>query len=132
MNMTPNDPRIEASTCKSSGTQPGNDEAWITRFKPKSRRKRHQTPTCKCTQIKNHTRSKPGGNWAEPGLGRRAWADRPSPFWAWFDAPFDLAASRAICSPLVESHEERYSSSATEEQRREGHHSGEQRVEMVD
>jgi hypothetical protein len=34
MNMTPNDQRTEASTCKSSGTQPGNDEAWIARFKP--------------------------------------------------------------------------------------------------
>jgi hypothetical protein len=27
MNMTPNDPRTEASTCKSSGTQPENSEA---------------------------------------------------------------------------------------------------------
>jgi hypothetical protein len=34
MNMTPNDPRTEASTCKSSGTQPENGEAWIARFKP--------------------------------------------------------------------------------------------------
>jgi hypothetical protein len=34
MNMTPNDLRTEASTCKSSGTQLGNDEAWIERFKP--------------------------------------------------------------------------------------------------
>jgi hypothetical protein len=34
MNMTPNDPRNEASTCKSSGTQSENCEAWITRFKP--------------------------------------------------------------------------------------------------
>jgi hypothetical protein len=33
-NMTPNDLRTEASTCKSSGTQPENDEAWIARFKP--------------------------------------------------------------------------------------------------
>jgi hypothetical protein len=33
MTMTPNDLRIEASTCKSSGTQPGNSEAWIPRFK---------------------------------------------------------------------------------------------------
>jgi hypothetical protein len=32
MNMTPNDPRNEASTCKSSGTQPENDEAWIARI----------------------------------------------------------------------------------------------------
>jgi hypothetical protein len=34
MNMSPNDPRTEASTCKSSGTQPGNGEAWIAWFKP--------------------------------------------------------------------------------------------------
>jgi hypothetical protein len=27
MNMTPNDLRTEVSTCKSSGTQPGNGEA---------------------------------------------------------------------------------------------------------
>jgi hypothetical protein len=32
MNMTPNDPRTEASTCKSSGTQPENGEAWIARI----------------------------------------------------------------------------------------------------
>jgi hypothetical protein len=29
MNMTPNDPRTEASTCKSLGTQLENSEAWI-------------------------------------------------------------------------------------------------------
>jgi hypothetical protein len=34
MNMTPNDLRTEASTCKTSGTQPGNDKAWIAGFKP--------------------------------------------------------------------------------------------------
>jgi hypothetical protein len=34
MNMTPNDPRTEASSCKSSRTQPENGEAWIARFKP--------------------------------------------------------------------------------------------------
>jgi hypothetical protein len=32
MNMTPNDPRTEASSCKSSGTQPENGEAWIARI----------------------------------------------------------------------------------------------------
>jgi hypothetical protein len=31
-NMTPNDSRTEASTCKSSGTQPENSEAWIARI----------------------------------------------------------------------------------------------------
>jgi hypothetical protein len=75
---------------------------------------------------------KPGPNRAETGLCQRAWTDRPSPFWDWFDAPFDLAVSQAIYSPLAESHKERHSSSAAEEQRREGHHSGEERVEMVD
>jgi hypothetical protein len=42
---------------------------------------------------------KPRPNRAEMGLGRPAWADRPSPFRARFGAPFDLAASRAIYSP---------------------------------
>jgi hypothetical protein len=32
MNMTPNDPRTEASTCKSSGTKPEHSEAWIARI----------------------------------------------------------------------------------------------------
>jgi hypothetical protein len=32
MNMTLNDPRTEASTCKSSGTQPENSEVWIARI----------------------------------------------------------------------------------------------------
>jgi hypothetical protein len=59
-------------------------------------------------------------------------ADRPSPFPAWFGAPFDLAISRAIYSPLVKSHGELHLSSAAEEQRREGHLSGEERVETVD
>jgi hypothetical protein len=75
---------------------------------------------------------KPRPNRAEMGLGRPTWADRPSPIRARFDAPFDLAVSRAIYSPLAESHKVRHSSSAAEEQRREGHHSGEERVEMVD
>jgi hypothetical protein len=73
-----------------------------------------------------------GLNRAETGLGRPAWADRPSPFRTRFGAFFDLAASRAIYSPLDESHREIHSSSAAEEQRREGHRSGEERVEMVD
>jgi hypothetical protein len=32
MNMTLNDPRTEASMCKTSGTQPENSEAWIARI----------------------------------------------------------------------------------------------------
>jgi hypothetical protein len=45
---------------------------------------------------------------------------------------FDLAAIRAIYSPGVERHTWMNSSSAAEEQRREGHHPGEERVELVD
>jgi hypothetical protein len=54
---------------------------------------------------------KPGLNLAETSLGRPAWVDRPNPFWARFDAPFDLAIPRAIYSPLTESHAEIHSSS---------------------
>jgi hypothetical protein len=46
--------------------------------------------------------------------------------------PFALAAIQAIYSPLTESHEGENSSSAADEQRREGHHLGEERVELVD
>jgi hypothetical protein len=75
---------------------------------------------------------RPRPNWVEMGLGWPAWADRPSPFWAWFGALFDLAAIRTIYSPLAKSHASIDSSSAAEEQRREGLRSGEERVEMVD
>jgi hypothetical protein len=52
----------------------------------------------------------------------------PGPVWL----PLDLANSQAIYSPLAKSHEEIHSSSATEEQRRDGHRSGEERVQMVE
>jgi hypothetical protein len=46
--------------------------------------------------------------------------------------PFALAAIQAIYRPLTESHGGSDSLSAAEEQRREGHHLGEERVELVD
>jgi hypothetical protein len=46
--------------------------------------------------------------------------------------PFDLAAIQAIYSPEAKSHTSTHSSSAAEEQRREGHHLREERVELVD
>jgi hypothetical protein len=61
-----------------------------------------------------------------------AWADRPSPFRTRFGTPFDLATLRTIYSASAKSHREIHSSFAAEEQRREGQHSGEERVEMVD
>jgi hypothetical protein len=66
---------------------------------------------------------------AGPGLAQ---ADRPSPVQGLFVPSFDLAAIRAIYSPGVESHTSSNLSSAVEEQRREGHHPGEERVELVD
>jgi hypothetical protein len=61
MNMTPNDPRTEASTCKSSGTQPENSEACIAKIQALTVKKQRQRPTSKCTQIRNHARSNRGG-----------------------------------------------------------------------
>jgi hypothetical protein len=54
------------------------------------------------------------------------------PGWAQSPPPLDLAANRAIYSPGVKSHASINSSSAAEEQRREGHHPGEERAELVD
>jgi hypothetical protein len=63
---------------------------------------------------------------------RWAQADRLGPSGAQSPPPFDLATIRAIYSPGVESHASIHLSSAAEEQRREGHHLGEERVELVD
>jgi hypothetical protein len=44
----------------------------------------------------------------------------------------DLAAIQTIYGPEAKSHASTHSSSAAEEQRREGHHLGEEMVELVD
>jgi hypothetical protein len=69
-------------------------------------------------------RPRTGPRWAQAG--------RPSPVQCPFVPSFALAAIRAIYHPGVESHASSNSSSAVEEQRREGHHPGEERVELVD
>jgi hypothetical protein len=84
MNMTPDDPRTEVSTCKSLGTQPENSEAWIARIqaltvKETTSRAHMQVHTNKESNEKQLGR-KPGTNWAETVMGRLAWADRPIPF----------------------------------------------------
>jgi hypothetical protein len=66
------------------------------------------------------------------GPGRSAQAGRPSPVQGPFASPFDLAANQTIYSPGVKSHASINSSSAAEEQRSEGHHPREERVELVD
>jgi hypothetical protein len=94
MNTTPNDPRTEASMCKSSGTQPENGEAWIARIqaltvKETTSKAHMQVHTNKGSREKQPGR-KPRLNRAEISVGRLAWADRPSPLRARFGAPFAL------------------------------------------
>jgi hypothetical protein len=77
-------------------------------------------------------------SWTNIGRRRRltgpkwAQAGRPSPFRGPIAPLFDLATIRAIYSTEAKSHTSIHSSSAAEEQRREGHHLGEERVELVD
>jgi hypothetical protein len=61
--------------------------------------------------------AKEATDWAEMGPGRSAQSGRPSLFRGPVGLPFDLVASRAIYSPLTESHGSTNSSSAAEEPR---------------
>jgi hypothetical protein len=108
MNMTPNDPRTEASTCKSSGTQPENSEACIARIqsltvKETTSKAHMQVHTNKGSHEKQPGR-KPGPNWTEMVLGRLAWAGRPSPLRCRFGAPFALGVCLFIASAAVGRH----------------------------
>jgi hypothetical protein len=108
MNMTPNDPRTKASTCKSSGTQPDNSEACIARIQAltvkETKSKAHvQVHTNKGSREKQPGR-KPGPNRAEVGLGRPAWADRPNPLRGRFGVPFALGVKLFIPSAVVDRH----------------------------
>jgi hypothetical protein len=131
MNMTSNDPRTEASTCKSSETQLENNEAWMAHIQAlaakKTMSKAHMQVHTNRESRKKQLRRKLGPKWDEMGPSRSA-----NPFRARFGAPFDLAVIQTIYSPLAKSHREIDSSSTAEEHRREGYHSEEERVEMVD
>jgi hypothetical protein len=83
-------------------------------------------------RLGNRHHAKEAGNWAWLGPGRSAEAGWPSPVQCPFAPSFDIAAIRDIYRPGVESHASINSSSAAKEQRREGHHPGEERVELVD
>jgi hypothetical protein len=82
-------------------------------------------------RLGNRRHAKEAGNWAGVGPGWSAWAGRPGPFQGPV-APLDLATIRAIYRLGVKSHASINSSSAAEELRREGHHPGEESVELVD
>jgi hypothetical protein len=86
-------------------------------------------------RLGNRHHAKEAADWAEMGPGRPAQAGRLSPFRGPVTPPaplLDLAAIWAICSPEDKSHASIHSSSAAKEQRRERHHLGEERVELVD
>jgi hypothetical protein len=105
MNMTPNDPRTKASTCKSSGTQPENSEAWIARIqaltvKETASKAHMQVHTNKESHEKQPGR-KPGPKRAKTGLSRLSWVDRPSQLQARFGAPFALGVRLFIASSSV-------------------------------
>jgi hypothetical protein len=78
-------------------------------------------------KLGNRHQAKQAVGWAEVGPGRPA-----QPISGPSRPPFDLATIQAIYSPEAKSHGGTHSSSAAEEQRREGHHLGEERVELVD
>jgi hypothetical protein len=75
-------------------------------------------------RLGNQHRAKEATDWAEMGPGQSAQVGRPSPFRG--------PVIHAIYSLEAKSHASIHSSSAAEEQRREGHHLGEERVELVD
>jgi hypothetical protein len=74
MNMTPNDPRTEALTCKSLGTQPENGEAWMARIQALTAKetasKAHMQVHTSRESREKQSGKKPGPNWAEVGPGR--------------------------------------------------------------
>jgi hypothetical protein len=84
MNMTPDDLRTEALTCKSSGTQTENGEAWIERIQVLSVKettsKAHMQVHTNKESREKQPRRKLGPNRAERGMGRSA---QPTPGLVW-------------------------------------------------
>jgi hypothetical protein len=64
-----------------------------------------------------------------PRTAGPGWLSQPIP--GSIRHPFDLDDPRAIYSPLAKSHTSIYPPFTAEEHRREGHHFGEERVELV-
>jgi hypothetical protein len=90
-----------------------------------------QGPTCR--RVKDLEDSGTNVGWRRRLTGPKWAPGRPAqPISRPSQHPFDLAAIRTIYSPEDKSHASIHSSLTTEEQRREGHHLGEERVELVD
>jgi hypothetical protein len=78
-------------------------------------------------RLGNQHRAKEATDWAGVGPCRP-----DQPISGPRQPPFDPVAIRTIYSPKAKSHASTHSSSTAEEQRREGHHLREERVELVD
>jgi hypothetical protein len=76
------------STCKSAGTQSENGEAWIARIQALTVKETMSKAHMQVHTNKGSREKQPGPNRAEMGLGRPAWANRPSPLRARFAPPF--------------------------------------------
>jgi hypothetical protein len=87
MNMTPNVLRTEASTCKSSGTQPENSEACIARIQALTVKETTSKAHIQVHTNKGSCKKHRGGNRGRT-RPKWAWADRPSLFRARFVTPF--------------------------------------------
>jgi hypothetical protein len=108
MNMTPNYPRTEASTCKSSGTQPKNSESCIVRIQALTMKettsKAHMQVHTNKESCKKQPGRKMGPNRPRKGLGWLACSDRPRGLLARFGAPFSLGVCLFIASATVVRH----------------------------
>jgi hypothetical protein len=110
MNMTPNDPRTEASTCKASGTQPEKNEACIARIQALTVKGTTSKPHMQVQTNKESCKKQPGRNTSpnrpRKSLGQSAQSDRPRGFLARFAAPFALGVCLFIASAAVGRHME--------------------------
>jgi hypothetical protein len=110
MDMTPNDPRTEELTSKSSGTQPENSEACIARIQDltvkETTSKAHMQVHTNKESCKKQPGRNTGPNWPRKGLGRFAQSDWPRSLLARFATPFALGVRLFIASAAVGCHME--------------------------
>jgi hypothetical protein len=108
MNMTPNDPKTEASMCKSSGTQPEKSEACIARIQALTLKETTSKSHMQVHTYKESCKKQPGRNMGlnqpRKGLGRSAQSDGPRGLLARFTTPFALGVCLFIASTAVGRH----------------------------
>jgi hypothetical protein len=122
MNMTPKDRRTEASTCKSSGTQPKNSEACIARIQALTVKemtsKAHMQVRTNKESCKKPPRRNTGPNWPRKGLDRSAQSDQPRALLARLATPFALGVRLFIACAAFGRHIEQNQRHSPENRRR--------------